>query len=245
MQFGFGSGALFGTRTDIANPTPRQFGILQEGTVDFSFTVKKLNGTYQFPVAVARGIGSISGKAKFANLNAGLLNDLFFQGSAAANEIRTAINEPATIPSTPYMVTVANSATWTADLGVFNRITGRFMTQVASSPATGQYSVAAGVYTFAAADTTNTLYICYTYTFTSTFGEVITINNQLLGTIPLFSLALYQGFGGDQLNLHLNQATSSKLAFATKLEDFQLPEFDFEAFADASGTIGIISVAKG
>ncbi len=245
MQFAFGSGALFGTRTDIANPTPRQFGILQDGSVDFSFTVKKLNGTYQFPVAVARGVGSITGKAKFANLNAGMLNDLFFQGTGAANEIRTAINEPGTIPTTPYQVTVTNSATWTADLGVFNRTTGRFMTQVASSPATGQYSVAAGVYTFAAADTTNTVYICYTYTFTSTFGEVITINNQLLGTIPLFSMTLSQNFGGNQINLHLNQATSSKLMFATKLEDFQLPEFDFDAFADTAGNIGTISVAQG
>jgi hypothetical protein len=33
----------------------------------------------------------------------------------------------------------------------------------------------------------------------------------------------------------------SKLAFATKLEDFVIPEYDFAVFANSSGVIGTLS----
>src|SRR5581483_11374955 len=80
----------------------------------------------------------------------------------------TALYDDATgaaIPATPYQITptVPSSGTWLADLGVVD-INGNPYTRVASAPATGQYSVAAGVYTFAAADTGKTVYINFRYT---------------------------------------------------------------------------------
>ena len=56
----FGAGVLFGTPlydatgTAIANPSPIQFGILQDVTVDESWETKELYGDAQFPVAVGR-----------------------------------------------------------------------------------------------------------------------------------------------------------------------------------------------
>jgi hypothetical protein len=44
------------------------------------------------------------------------------------------------------------------------------------------------------------------------------------------------------LYIKLNRAISSKLTFATKLEDFTIPEFDFDAFADGSNNIGKIAI---
>ena len=71
----FGSGVLIGTtsaRTDA-------IWHVAEWSVDFSFSVKPLMGQYQFPVAVARGAGKVSGKAKVANIDGPLLNDDFLR----------------------------------------------------------------------------------------------------------------------------------------------------------------------
>jgi hypothetical protein len=70
MQLSFGSGALWGERTDVTGSGigPRQFGVLQDIQIDFDWTDKELYGQLQFPVAIARGQGKISGKAKFAQI---------------------------------------------------------------------------------------------------------------------------------------------------------------------------------
>lgn len=71
--------------------------------------------------------------------------------------------EAYTIPGTPYQVSVvnANSAIF-SDLGVVYA-GGAALTKVGSAPAAGQYSVAAGVYTFAAADSGKAVSITYGY----------------------------------------------------------------------------------
>jgi hypothetical protein len=248
-QFAFGSGTLYGVRTDVTPATPAQFGILQDVSVDFSFDVKELKGQYQMPVAVARGSGKISIKAKFAQLNGGMLNDLFFQGTKASGETLVANNEgPAggtAIPATPFQITVTNSANFVDDLGVVDAATGTPFTKVASGPTAGQYSVAAGVYTFASADNVSgrKVYISYSYTAASQ-GNVITISNQLLGVNPVFAMHLSDTYNGQQVYLKLNQCTSTKLMIASKLEDFWVPEFDASAFADSSGNIGTLSLAN-
>lgn len=247
MQYSFGAGAFIGTIIGAAVPTPRQFAVLQEVSVEFSFNVKELMGNQQFPVAVARGAGKISGKCKFAAFNASALNEMFFSGTQATGESKVAYNEAGT--PTTNSLTAANSATWAEDLGVFNRNTGRFMERVASAPATGQYSVSAGVYTFAAADTNPPVYLTYRYTTAVAPGKVLTLTNQLLGVQPTFSAVLNTQFTHAdgvtrQLNLKLNSCMSSKLSIATKLEDFIVPDFDFNAFADAAGNIGTLSLAE-
>src|SRR5512133_3412206 len=119
-QYAFGSGVLIGVRTDVANPTPAPFGVLQEASVDFSFNTKELYGQKQFPVAVARGMGKVSGKAKYANINGRVWNDLFFNASMATGERRMATGESGTVPTTPYQITVSNGATFLSDLGVWD-----------------------------------------------------------------------------------------------------------------------------
>ena len=249
MQHAFGSGLLYGIPlTDssgaaISNPTPVRFGTLQEVSIDISFDVKQLYGQNQFPVAVGRGKGKLSGKAKFAQLNGTLINSLFF-GQTLSSGILAAVNDTtgATIPATPYQITptVPSSGTWALDLGVINS-SGLPMTRVASAPATGQYSVSAGVYTFAAADTGQTVFINYRYTATSTSAKKMTITNQPLGYIPSFQVEFNANFQGKQFLISLPNAISNKLAFATKTDDFMVPEFDFEGFADASGNVMTIA----
>jgi len=80
MQLSFGAGAVWGERTDVVGSGigPRQFGVLQDIQIDFDWTDKELYGQLQFPVAIARGQGKITGKAKFAQILGLLYSDIFF-----------------------------------------------------------------------------------------------------------------------------------------------------------------------
>lgn len=240
MQFGFGSGSLFGINT-AANSTPQEFGALQDCSLDFSFNIKELRGRYQMPLTIARGGGKLQGKAKTADLSAKLFNELFFGQAIATGKTATKSNEMASVPGTPYQVTVANAATFVQDLGVKDAITGTPLVRVAAAPAIGQYSVSAvGVYTFAAADTLKAM--LFSYTYTTTGGSTITISNQMMGVTPYFRVVLNQVYEGMGVTVDLYKCTSSKLTLATKLEDFTIPELDFEAMANPAGIVGVISL---
>jgi Conserved hypothetical protein 2217 (DUF2460) len=83
--------------------------------------------------------------------------------TANAVSVFLSVEENGTIPATPgpYTITVAQAAAFVEDLGVTKG--GVPMTPVASAPAAGQYSVAAGVYTFNAADEDDAVVISYRY----------------------------------------------------------------------------------
>lgn len=245
MQSGFGSGLLFGTpKTDyagnaISNPTPILFGIIQDISVDLSFDVKELFGQNQFPVDVARGKGKIQCKAKMAQIF-GLMYGYCFFGQSVSNGGYSNAYDTAgqAIPATPYQITITppNSGTFAADLGVVDS-NGLPMIRVASAPATGQYSVAAGVYTFAAADTGKQVFINYQYTFTSSTAKVQTITNPVMGYAPTFQADLLMTHSGKSLALTLFSCTSTKLSLPTKLDDYLVQEFDFSAFANPAGQV--------
>ncbi len=253
-QYGFGSGVVFAVPLTnaqgnlLANGTPVRFGVLQDVSVDFSFTNKELHGQNQFPVAIGRGQGKIQGKAKFGQFNGALVNSLFFGQTLTAGQSVISDKEVLNIASDTG--TVVNSATFEDDLGVVYASGGLPLTRVASAPAVGQYSVTpAGVYSFAAGDAsavTGNILVSYRYQTpaTGTSATSITLTNQLMGYAPTFRAELYVPYASKQLVVTLNQCIGSKLNFATKLDDFLIPEFDFEAFADASNTIGSINFAE-
>jgi hypothetical protein len=243
-MYSFGSGVLLGTRTDIANATPVNFGLVQEVTIDENATIKELTGQYQRPVAIARGTIKTTGKAKVARISGLAFANLFYGVTPAAGQVATSFAEADTVAAvTPFIVTVANAATFVADAGVLYATTGLPLTLVASAPAAGQYSVLAGVYTFNSGDAGKAVLVNYTYTISGT-GQKFTVANQLLGTTPTFQAVFYTTFQGQAISLKLNNCTSNKLSFQTKLEDFLMPEFDFSCFADASGNVMTWSFAE-
>ncbi len=243
-QYSFGSGSLWGINT-VSSPTPVRFGALQDVQIDIAFTEKELYGSYQFPLAIGRGTAKITGKATYGEITARAYNDLFFGESAEPGSGVTAIadNEAGSVPaSSVYTITVSNHTTWVTDLGVIYAATGVPFVRVASMPTIGQYSVAAGVYTFAAADASAAVKISYTYTTTG--GYTLTMSNQLLGSSPFFIAVFNEVYNGNPFALQLNRCMSSKLSLPFKLEDFTLQQFEFSAFADDSNTIGIISTQE-
>lgn len=73
-------------------------------------------------------------------------------------------NEAQTIPATPFQVTAnAPNGPWAVDQGVTFANGGAALAPVSGTPATSQYSVANGVYTFAAGDTGKGVLISYSY----------------------------------------------------------------------------------
>jgi hypothetical protein len=252
MQTLFGSGAMWGTPlTDsqgnaIANPTPVRFGIAQEITMDVEFSTKELYGTLQFPVAIGRGTAKVSGSIKNAQINGRNWASLFFGQPLSEGIFSDFLDTIGTvIPATPFEITPTppSSGVWAADLGVLDS-NGNPLQVVASGPVTGQYSVAAGVYTFATADTGKRVFINYQYTATSTTAPLQNITSQPLGYTPTFALDVYVPYNGSSLTVHLFQVVASKLSLQTKLDDFIIPSMDYEAFANASNQVMTIGTTQ-
>jgi hypothetical protein len=247
-QFVFGSGTLICRRTDVANTPPALLGTLQDLSIDFDRKIEALLGQHNVAVALGGGELKISGKAKFARFQTAQINNLLLGQTVTSNAmLQMAEGEAGAVPATPFQITVANGATFQADLGVFNAQTGVQLQPVASAPATGQYSVsAAGVYTFAAADTGLAVLIFYAYN--STGGNKIVAANQLMGPMPTFELYAKESFTQfgikKDLIVKLNACVSSKLAVAFNNQKFAIPEFDFQAQADAANNWGTISLSE-
>ena len=235
MQVSFGSGSLFAIPTG-ANPTPVQFGVLQDVAFDYNFALKELRGQWQFPVALARGSGKITWKAKFAKLNGAALNSLFFNGSNATGLELAAIAESGTVAAAA--ITVVNAANFQTDMGVVNGNTGVQYVRVASGPVAGvSYTVTGGgVYGFNATDNGVPMLISYSYT-AAAGGNKTTVTNQLMGNQTTFSMIFNEKFNGNTWQLRFPMAVMNKLGMATKLEDFTLAEADGECYADAGGNV--------
>lgn len=245
MQLTFGAGDLFATLlrdasgTAVTNATPIRVAGLQEMSLDFAGDLKEFYGQQRFALAVAQGKVKTTGKFKGALINGQALNTLFF-GSGLTGGTMKALFADTTgtvVPATPFTITptVPSTGTWVDDLGVVDA-TGRVMTRVASGPATGQYSVSAGAYVFAAADVGVKMYISFSYTYTAADAKRIQLLNLPMGYTPQFKL-FYQGaFQGKRSLVVLESVTSTKLMmFGTKNDDFSVPEIDYSAQADAAG----------
>jgi hypothetical protein len=243
-QYAFGSGNLFGVRTDQAIATPVQFGAIHDITIDVSFTTKELYGQSQFPLAIARSTAKVTGKAKFARISGAAFNELFFGQSLASGQKVTALDEAGTVPAgSPYEIAVAHAADFVEDLGVVYQATGLPLDRVAAPAAAGQYSLSAGTYSFGAADAGAGVLISYGYTVAGD-GAKLTVTNQLSGAAPVFKAVLYESFRGKTLQLELLQCVSTKLSLPTKQEDFVQAELDFVAFADPAGNVMNLSFAE-
>ena len=241
--YSFGTGSLWTTQlTDytgaaIALPTPILIGTLQDVSTDFSWDSKPLHGQNMGAVAMGRGKLKITGKAKFARLDGTLIQSVV-TGQPITSAVAGVVYDTTgtAIPTTPFTITptVPSSGTWSRALAVRDGL-GNPYTQVASGPTTGQFSVAAGVYTFATADSGKTVFIDYVYTATSTTAKKALVVNAPMGAAPTFKVDLFNPRSG--MTLALYAAMVTKFSLAPKQDDWQMSEVDFEAFSDANGNL--------
>lgn len=244
-QYIFGAGTIWGTPlvdafgNTIYNGTPIQLAVSQEISMDEGSESKKLYGQNQYPVDVGRGKGNLSVKAKFGQVNGLAISSLYF-GQTLSSGLNGYVYDVtgATIPGTPYQITptIPDSGTWAGDLGVRDS-NGLPMTKVASAPTTGQYSVSAGTYTFAAADTGKQVFISYAYTASVVGSNKMTIMNVPMGNAPIVQLDIFFKKNGKQFTTRYPNAIATKLGWQSKLDDYMVPEMEFECFANAAGVV--------
>ncbi len=246
QEYIFGAGRIFaindGNNKVPSSPAviqPVQFLSIQEASVDEAITIKPLDSTYEFPDTVASADRKLTGKVTFGRVDLLLLNEIVFgENSYAAGGTLLQGVEAGTVPATtPYTVTVTNSATWATDLGVYYASSGKQLEKVTASPATGQYSVAAGVYTFSVGDEGVAVLINYTYTET-TGGHTFDVTSQVMGLRqrPTFSLYLSMPAQGNS-DMLIYACRASKLNRPLKRDDFLKIEMDFEAYPTPGGKV--------
>ena len=255
VQLSFGPGVMYGERVDQQGSGigPRQFGLMQDVDITFAFTNKDLYGQNQFPAAIARGQGKVTGKAKLAQINVLLYSDLFFGLPVAAPGYTVSQDELVTIPTlAPFAVEVANGPSFALDLGVWLNSDGDRFNRVTTPVNPGDYSVGAnGVYTFSSLAAGVAVRISYTY-ITSTSIQ-IPITNQAQGYTPAWQCTIFQKIsptvpGSPNVTLPwalgLAACVSNSLSFPTAQDNWTLNSFDFSAFANASGVIGYYSAVS-
>jgi len=240
MQYAIGSGSLWGTP---AGGSPLRFGALQDCQIDHSFDLKEIYATGSYPIEFGRGKAKIEIKAKVAVISGPLFNAIYFGGSLTTGQIMVAENELHSVPaSSTYTVTVANSATFLGDQGVIYAATGLPLTQVASSPTQGQYTVSAGTYTFASADASAQVAVSYVYSAVT--GWTLVMANPRMGTAPKFSIVFSQPYNGLQATLQYYSCAASKLSMPSKIDDWTISELDFQVGANAAGNVGQVSFSQ-
>lgn len=241
----FGPGIAIIRRTDIANGVIVNVGYVNELNLDFAGTTKQLFGQNQYPIVAARGTVKATGKWKSAVLSGLAWNNAFFGQTFAAGTLQWNIGEASTVPATPFTVTVTNSANFDADLGVVYTATGLPAQRVtAGSEAAGKYSVTEtgvnkGKYVFSAADTGLAINITYSSTLAGS-GQTLGITNQPIGFTPTFQLDYYTNLNqpaSKPFIVRVYACVAAKIALAAKLEDYIMPEFDFDIFADNSNRV--------
>lgn len=238
----FGPGILKAQRLDIPNQAPINVGYANEFSFDLSGSTKQLFGQNQYALVAARGTIKSSGKFKNAVISGLALNAVFFGGTLQDGGDAWVIGEAGSVPAvTPFTITVTGAADFSKDLGVSYAATGVPFKRVASgSEAVGSYSVneTTGVYTFSDADASAAVLIDYMKD--STGGQSLTLTNQLIGVTPTFALYYYTNLNQPTAKPYVTtifNCVSSKLSQAFKLEDFMMPEVDFDIFANASNQI--------
>ena len=313
-----------------SDPTPIEIGTLQDVSIDISFDLKMLYGMNQFPEAIARGKGKITGKAKFGRFNSDLINQMMFAQTRTVGTEAAAKDEAHTLTGTvkgaitvvvigaaaglgfvagdllavaggnggvlsvatiggggaiatltivtpgfgyvagseymevltgigtgspnvtltvaaggaPAAVVVNYATQYLLDLGVRYGATGIPLISLPSgTPAMGQYVNTAGSYQFAAEDALQVMDISYLRTVVGV-GVTQKISNQLMGYQPVVTITFRTTFLGQEAIIILYAGVIGKLNLASKLDDFTIPEVDFECFANSAGKVLDIYAAE-
>lgn len=259
----------YGNAIAAAAQSPLLVGVLQDIAVDISGDIKELYGQNSFPFAAARGKMKVGIKAKAAQIYGLLWNNLFFGQNSGLNS-GVIYNDVYTttgmaVPATPYTITISSVAADATHIQIPNAgVTGSAtilsvvnangipLQQVASAPAIGQYTFtkSTGAVVFASGDAGMSVYISYQYnaTITGVSGTPgplnQTVQNIPMGYAPTFQTDLSLNYNGKALTLTFFSCIASKLSFATKLDDFMVPEVDIAAFSNAAGQVFRWSISE-
>lgn len=234
----YGLGSLFAIPT-ATYPKPIPFAILKGVSLDIGAELDTLRGEKAYAVDAAKKGGKVSGKIDLCEFNPDLLQYVIPGAAKTTGMVYGVRDYAATIPTTPFQVTVPNAGATNKDLGVRDLNTGLLMTRAATATGTGVYAWAAGVYTFNTADSGHLVSISYEYVPAST-GSTITVTNQVMTTATAFGMDLFNTTSGKQMTVRLPAVHIPKIGFGLKSEGWAEASLEYEAVADASGNVAYI-----
>lgn len=241
-MFVFDSGYLFGILQGGSTPTPVRFGSVQSVETNIAFDLVKTPLQLQASVGMLINGLKLEFKAKSAQINGLLFDQIFFGKQLATGSELLLRDYLANVPASgPYTV-APSPGTFLQDLGVQFKVSGLPLIRVAVSPTTGQYSLSGGVYTFSASDANQAM--VFNCLYSSANGNKLALANQFKGVSPSFQCVLNTSYNGKQVTWNMAKCTSKQLQMATILEKFAIPELQFEAIADLTppyGNIGTFS----
>lgn len=240
----FGPGILIATRTDVTPSIPINVGFVQEFEVEMAGTNKQLYGQYQVPLVVARGTIKMTGKFKAATVSGLAMNLTFWGGSFSTTSNILAWNVGSTFTTNSTGGTgslqVGSSTTFDADLGVTYSTTGLPLQRVSTgNEVAGKYSIgstAPGLYNFADQGAN----VKVTYTSSTGAGQSLLQSQNLIGNTPTLQLDYYSNLNQPSSKpfvVRFFAAVASKYGWAFKLEDFNMPSFEVDLYANAAGQI--------
>lgn len=216
--------------------TPVRIARLQDITLEHAIDEIDMYGEKGYAAEKGFGKRKLTGKAKFGMISGRLLEMCFDGAALTTGSSNLEVVESGAI--TAGAITVTGSANYVANLGVYDS-SGNEMKQVASAPAVGQYSVAAGVYTFNVSD--NAKVVTLRYTKSQASGSRIQIVNPNMGIPTKYGVKLYDYYAANaskNLGLEFSAVVIPKLSLPFKNSDFVLPDIEFSVLDDGTGNIG-------
>jgi hypothetical protein len=234
------------TGAAIALPTSILLPNVTEFSLDMDVETKELEGDKAFALDVALAKRKLSGKIKMARRSIELFSKLFYgqTPSTSSIDIFTNNDTPQAIPSSStytITITIPNSGTYLETMSV-RSLAGDTLTQVASAPAQGQYSVASTsttvTYTFNSSDGGAQVYTDFKYSYTATKANSILILNPTMGSGATFALSYVASYRGQRYAGELYNCIANKIGGVNaKNNDYDHPEVDFMCFADVNGNV--------
>lgn len=226
----------------VGGGDPIYFGMASGVSLNFTQNLEPLRGDLKYPIAHGIKDCDIKGKIDTMSIFGGSVAQLLGGTSAAGQEILIP-DEAATIPTTPFQVTVAKAATFANSYRVFSVTNQIHMVEVDDSPATGEFSVTAdGVYTFAADDAGDSVLITYTYT-ESAEGLTSSTTNTRQIVAPAYRLVCASGntTQAGMIYLVLPKVVFGNFGLEIKTGSWASNNVEFTAQADYGESICSIS----
>lgn len=237
----FSMGAVFAIPQG-ANPTPIPFAFFKGADVEVNQTKVDFRGQFKAPIDFGDGPLDIKLKIDALDIRGTILSAITSGATTVVgSKLVTPGSETTTIPTTPFQYTVAQTATFVEDGGVYDVTAGKWLTRVASAPTTGQYSVSGvGLYTFAAADVAHIVAFTYVYSSASV-GFTTSYSNVIQGPSTFFLARVYNIFTVAGVNRPLGwefpQTHFGKLAMALKVGAWMEPTIEAACSADVGQTL--------
>jgi hypothetical protein len=174
----FGPGALYITRTDLANQPTVNIGYAQEFSIDESGDLVENYGTNQYAIDIARGTIKATGKAKAARVSGIALNAVFHgevltAGSLGATTFPGEVATLSAAPTTTASVAAASGATQVTVTSPAGLVVGQVITGTNIPAGTSISAIAGSVLTLSQALTGTGV----ASGATLTFGPINTVAN--------------------------------------------------------------------